>query len=73
MWWGQHGFHPGWVFVMLLAGLLIFRIVAFRRNARWCRGWRGGRFDAEAILRRRLANGEISETEYQHLKEILSK
>lgn len=74
MWWGYHGFHPfGWFFLLLLAVFLVFRFFAFRRCGRWHHGWHDGRLDAEAILRRRLASGEISEAEYKQLQEILAK
>lgn len=58
---------------MALVGLLVSRIFMFRRHARWCDERSYGRFDAEAILKRRLASGEIHEDEYQRLKAVLEK
>ncbi|MGZ4123250.1 MAG: hypothetical protein ACXVOI_08565 [Tumebacillaceae bacterium] len=70
MWWGHyHGFFLFPLFVGFLI-FVAFRIFAFRRYGGACR-WNQGRFDAEAILMRRLVNGEINETEYQRLKEVL--
>ena len=72
MW--HHGFFPfGPIFFVLLIGLVIARGFMCRR-----RGWRyhdrmSGRFEAEAVLQKRLASGEIGEEEYKRLKEILSK
>lgn len=74
MWWGHHGFHPfGWILFALLAAFLIFKIFAFWRCGWGYYGWHNGRFDAEAILKRRLASGEISEAEYQRMRDILDK
>ncbi len=82
MWWGYHGFgfNPFCgIFFMLFIAFVVFRIFAFRRcggSRGWCNGrfdGRDGRFEAEAILKRRLVNGEINEEEYQRLKDILSK
>ncbi|WP_067930258.1 SHOCT domain-containing protein [Alicyclobacillus kakegawensis] len=71
MWWGHHGF---WCFgALLLFLILVFFIVrafAFGACGRCHRRWPD---DAEAILRRRLANGEIDESEYQKLKDALKK
>ncbi len=78
MWWG----HPGFVFnpfcgifFVLLIAFIVTRIFFIRRCGGWSRGygWYDGRQDAEAILRRRLANGDITEEEYQKMKDILSK
>lgn len=89
MGWEHHAFFPfGPIFGLLLIGFVFFWLLPFRRFGWGCRGgfgrgyYRGfgpgyhgeyGPFEAEAILRRRLANGEIDEAEYQRLKEILSK
>jgi len=77
MWAGPHWFFPftwglSWVFFLAIA-LLCFRAFAFRRHAWGCRSGYGGPFDAEAILKRRLASGEIGEADYQRLKELLGK
>lgn len=74
MWYGHgHMFHPGGLmFLLLLVGLAVF---AFRHRGRRCHGHghHADSAEAEAILRRRLANGEIGEEEYTRLKGILSK
>ncbi|MCL6625188.1 SHOCT domain-containing protein [Alicyclobacillus shizuokensis] len=71
MWWGHHGF---WCFgVLLLILIIVFcivRVFAFGACGHCRRRWPD---DAEAILRRRLANGEIDESEYQKLKDALKK
>lgn len=69
MWW-HGGFHFGFIiFPVLIMVLILSRIVGFRRCARFRSGW----YEAEALLRRRLVNGEIDEAEYLRLKAILSK
>jgi uncharacterized membrane protein len=87
MWHHDHGFFPVFpiVFFALLLGFLIFRIVMFRRygnafgyGGRY--GYRGsegrqteGSFDAEIILKKRLASGEIDEAEYRRLIDIIKQ
>jgi uncharacterized membrane protein len=85
MWWGYHhglGFFPFLfpfgVFILVALCLIVTRIVMFKRFGRFnqmsCRGnygpWNGER-EAEAILKRRLASGEITEAEYKQLKAVL--
>ncbi|MDQ0200352.1 SHOCT domain-containing protein [Neobacillus ginsengisoli] len=69
--WAHHGYPWfGFLFFILVIGFIIFRVVTFRKYG----GRRCGSFDeAEAILRKRLAGGEINEEEYQKLKEALKK
>ncbi len=83
--WEHHGFHPfGFIILALIITLLVFKIIAYRRHGGWhYGGYNGGytghhhRFDgkaeAEAILMRRFASGEIDETEFTRLKEFLNK
>ncbi|MGH2459135.1 MAG: SHOCT domain-containing protein [Chloroflexota bacterium] len=72
MWWGYAGFHPfGGFFFLLLIGLVVVLLVSRRHNGWSHRGEGAGLADAEAILRRRLASGEISEAEYRALREVL--
>lgn len=85
MWWGHpyaFGFFPlvfhlgFFVFVALL--FITLRIIFFRRFRRFggtCSGpmygpWNHGH-DAEVILKRRLANGDITEEDYNHLRDVL--
>lgn len=69
MWVGYHGpWCFGFFFLILIIGFLIVRGFAFRRGCR--RNWPD---EAELILRKRLVNGEISEEEYQKLKEALKR
>lgn len=74
MGYGHHGFP---FFGLLFAGVffvfLITRILFFRRHGRWCMHGIDHRMDAELILRRRLASGEIGEEEFLRIKETLSK
>ncbi len=80
-WWHGYGFAFFPALLLLLFGvLLITRIFMFRRCWHMGMGHYGGyggpwgdRFEAEAVLRRRLANGEISEDEYKRLLDILRK
>jgi uncharacterized membrane protein len=81
-WFPPFGFFFVLLGVFVLFGIL--RLILFRRYGPW--GWGGGgpgpwrhgwydhgAYDAEPVLRRRLASGEITEAEYQRLKEVLSK
>jgi uncharacterized membrane protein len=66
-WWGG-----GWVFFVLFALLLtvlVFKVFVFSRWSR-ARGWPDT--SPETILKRRLASGEISESDYRRLKEVLT-
>lgn len=68
--WGSFGWPwPGilWLIAFLLfwGGLIALLIWAVRLAAA------PRREDAETILRRRLASGEITEEEYEHLRELL--
>jgi uncharacterized membrane protein len=77
MWWGHGGYFPfGFIFFVLFIAILFgCRFFAFGPAGRGCYGsgrW-DRRSDAEAILMRRLANGEINEEEYTRLKEFLNK
>lgn len=87
MWWGHpygFGFFPfvffpfGFIFVVLC--FIVVRIVLFRRFRRFGGGFAGPAYwswsqggDAEAILKRRLANGNITEEEYKHLRDVLKE
>lgn len=74
MWWGYAGFHPfGGFFFLLFVGLVVVLLVSRQHNGWWHHAEDVGQADAEAILRRRLANGEISEAEYRSLREVLSR
>lgn len=64
-WWG------GVVFLLLFAlivGVIFVKLVWWRP---W--RWRGGWEAPEEILKRRLASGQISEAEYQHLSELVKR
>ena len=76
--WGW-GFGFVWFFFALLFFGFIVRMVFFRRFGcgRWG-GWgppgHGYAYeDHEAVLKRRLAAGEITEEEYQKLREVLRR
>jgi uncharacterized membrane protein len=72
MWWGNHGFWfcpIGLLLFVLIAGLIVVRICTIR-NYGCRRRWSD---DPDAILKRRLASGEIDEAEYQKLKDALKK
>lgn len=72
MWWGFPGFHPfGGFFFLLLLALFVVLLISRQRNGRWYHAEDAGQSEAEAILRRRLANGEINEAEYRALRDVL--
>lgn len=87
MWCYHHGFGffpfvfiPFGMIILFALCFIVTRIVLFRRFRRFgggCWASQYGPFnhdgDAEAVLKRRLANGEISETEYNHLKDVLKQ
>jgi uncharacterized membrane protein len=66
-WWGG-----GWVFFLLMALLLTVLLLKVFFFSRWSRA--RGRPDTspETILKRRLASGEISESDYRRLKGVLT-
>lgn len=73
MWYGYHGgpWCFGFLFFFLVFAFFIFRGFMFRRRGFYSHhGWSD---EAENILRKRLASGEITEEEYQKLKDALKK
>jgi uncharacterized membrane protein len=60
----------GFLFFILVFGFFIVRALAFRHYGGFRRGWHD---EADAVLRKRLANGETNEEEYQKLKDALKK
>lgn len=74
MWWGTHQgfcFFPFGLLLIFVLCFVVCRIFLFRRfNRPYC-GTRQDNQDAEAILKRRLASGEITEAEYKQLKDLL--
>ena len=66
-WW----FPFPWFFLGFLVIALLFRFVLFRRGGYGCGGrWDRG-LDAESVLKRRLASGQITEEEYRRLREVI--
>ena len=70
-WWGGAIFM---IFFALIFLLIILKLFWWRP---WGRPW-GGRYygwhdDEESILRRRLARGEITESDYERLRDLLRK
>jgi putative membrane protein len=71
MWWGYHGYGCfGFLLFILVVGFFVVRVCAFRDYRGYRRRWSD---DADEILRKRLASGEISEDEYQKLKDALKR
>jgi len=72
VWWAFSGFHPfGGLFFLLFVASVLFLLFSMRRNGWSYRADDAGRAEAEAILRRRLATGEINEAEYRSLRDVL--
>lgn len=71
MWWGHHGSwfcQIGFLFFVLVAGFIVVRLFSVRNYGGCRRRWSD---EASAILKKRLASGEIDESEYQKLKDAL--
>lgn len=69
--WSHHawGFFPCGLLVFLLILFLVLRFCVFRNAYRCGRGaWHQ---DPEAILKRRLATGDIDEAEYTKLRDLM--
>jgi len=66
-WW----FPIPWLFVTVLFVFLLVRFVLFRGGCGWNRWDRP--LDAESILKRRLAGGQITEEEFHRLRHILKE
>lgn len=79
MWgWYSGGWNWGWMVGRMVLGVLfwtglIWFVVRLLRNGQSGRYDSQGGDDAMAILRRRLATGEISTEEYERLKATLSR
>lgn len=61
--WGWFGMLFMWLVPLAVIGLVAWALLGARRPA--------AGDDAQAILKRRLANGEISEEEYRRLRDLL--
>lgn len=71
MWWGYHGFWCfGFLFFILVVLFFVVRVCTGPNYAGYHRRWSD---DADATVRRRLASGEIDQSEYQKLKDALKK
>ena len=76
--WAHNGGHWWWgggiflLFYGLLFLLLVIKLFWWRP---WGRPWThyGYHDDEESILRRRLARGEITEADYERLRDLLRK
>lgn len=82
MWWGyHHGFFPWFFFpfgflMFFFLCFFVIRVILFRRFRRTgagCWGSSDGRLSAEDILKRRLARGEVTEEEFQRIKDKLKE
>jgi uncharacterized membrane protein len=69
--WGHYGFGCfGFFLFLLVVGFFVVRACIFRNYAGSRHRWHD---EADAILRKRLASGEIDEAEYQKLQNALKK
>ncbi|MCY0888018.1 MAG: SHOCT domain-containing protein [Alicyclobacillaceae bacterium] len=85
MWWVHpYGFgffpfvFPLTFFVFIALFFIVSRIIFIRRFRQYGSGCGGAMYglsnqglDAEVILKRRLARGDITEEEYQHLRDLV--
>lgn len=74
-WMGGPFFLPGWLWALILlalAGVGIYLLVRIATSrSRDSTRYVQDRFDSAAILKTRLAKGEISQEEYARMKELL--
>jgi uncharacterized membrane protein len=80
LWNGAHHFWWGGGFLFFFLGLILIFFLArfvFFRGCWGPRGYWGSRdwpdSSPEAVLKRRLARGEISESDYEHLRDVLKR
>jgi uncharacterized membrane protein len=66
-WW----FPFPWFLLTILFVVLLFRFVLFRRGWGGCGGGWDRSLDAESVLKRRLASGQITEEEYRRLLHVI--
>jgi putative membrane protein len=74
-WWG--GFFPGGFLSLLIWGVMILLLIylgtrIFRSLTSDKSGHFQDKIDSIAILKTRYANGEVSEEEYQKMKQVIS-
>jgi uncharacterized membrane protein len=66
-----HWWYPfPWFLFTFLIVLLLFRFLFFRRGWGWGGHW-DRPLDAESMLKRRLASGQITEEEYHRLLQLI--
>jgi len=66
-WWFPFPF----ILLTFLVVFLLVRLLFFRRWGWGCGGGWNRSFDAESILKRRLASGQITEDEFKRLRDIV--
>lgn len=72
---GNFGFGMGlgWIFMIIFWGIVIYLVVALFNKNRRDPPDSDKKKTAEEILKKRLALGEISEEEFEHLKKRLNE
>ncbi len=77
MWWydGGGAWHP-WMAVLMWVGMILFGALVVGGVLYAVRGWDRGRpaaggADPEAVLKERLARGEIDSDEYRRIRELI--
>jgi len=72
---GNFGFGMGlgWIFMIIFWGMVIYLVVAFFNKNRRDSTDSDKKETTEEILKKRLARGEISVEEYEHLKKRLNE
>lgn len=69
-WFGNYGMDmgPGWVFMLLFWGMIIFVVLSF-----WKKSASAGKETADVILKKRYVRGEISKEEFERMKKDISE
>lgn len=70
--WDMSGWGWAWMILMMIIGIALVALIAYLLlEGSTSRETRASRDTAVSILDRRLARGEIDETEYRRLRQVL--
>jgi uncharacterized membrane protein len=62
-----------WIIPVVILAIIAFKFVFFARFGWWGGRWGHDLADPDAILKRRLASGDIGESEYARLRDLVRK